>query len=672
MKPTHEIKIGDLLGDASAGKYKATWLGKEAELDGLGENKIAKAKKVFFGKMKAGISELEKPELANKAIKIYKNAAADEFDTAAQIKDLKAKKNPAVTPGKIEWAEEGLDKEMVFQVNFASQEYGGGTFGRGFVQEEIKNVLSTTSSILTANKDFLDLAPRDLGDKEKPTPVVIVGQIKDFTGTDSLPYGWKEDQWKKSHDSMIRSSAPTAFNELAIAANNLGKSYGSDDEKSVKSLFNNALAGFKLAKEVADGEGKSCKIKTGLFGAGAFHNSPEFSIAMQYLAARIADVEIEFCGIAPAKKPYIEAIFSRVDEMIGSKMNLDDVVKEELLGKWKGNVDDRSGWRIDKNIPPLNKKKTVTWGDLKDPSSEGRTDGAIPPLKKSTTPKAPSLKPDADPVKEAAKPIDSGVGLGGEIPIPKKVEGPITKETSEDLSRVLVKSEAVADPKTTSKPVPGPASVVLSTLPNKTTGSKKGPDKIPAPKKDEYSIAKTTSEGPSRTPVKSKDQWKISYPKFYKDENGKKGETGKYWSSAKNNFFGGFFAILPPPFGREAKDGNGKAIDWPLGLISKMMIAAIDLALAVAWGAIEYAIPLAINTLTWPVRKIGNEITNEKKPQEILTTKEVVKKEEEKNSDARLPENDNEKKRVGPSSSPSSGSATRLSLPPPERSKQRQ
>ena len=661
MEPAHEIKIRDLLGDAPAHKYKATWLGKEAELDGIAEKKIAEAKKVFFGKMKLGISALEKPELADKAIKIYKNAAADEFDTTAQIKDLKVKKNPAVNPGKIEWAEEGSDKEMVFQVNFASQEYGGGTFRKGFVQEEIKNVLSTTSSILTANKTSLGLAPRDARDKEKPTPVVIVGQIKDFTGTDSLPYGWKEDQWKKSSDLMIKSSAPTAFNELAIAANNLGKSYGSDNEQSVKSLFNNALAGFKLAKEVADEEGKSCKIKTGLFGAGAFHNSPEFSIAMQYLAARIADVEIEFCGIALDKKPYIEAIFSRVDEMIGSKMSLDDVVTKELLGKWKGNVDDRSGWRTDKNIPPLKKKKTVSWKeDPENASLREKVDGGTPP---------PSLKLNADPVKETAGPIDSGAGLGGKIPITKKVESPITKKTSEGTGRVLVESEEVSDPKTTLESLPVPASVTLSTLPGKTTDSEKSPDKTSILKKDEYSIAKETPKGPSRTPVKSKDRWKISYPRFYKDENGKKGEAGKSWSSAKNNFFEGFFAILPLPFGRGAKDDEGNTLNWPLGLINKMLMATIDLALAVAWGAIEYVIPLVINTLTWPLRKMGNAIADEIKPQEILTTKEVVKKEvvkkkEEENSDARLPENDNEKNRVGPSSSPSSGSATRLLLSP--------
>lgn len=662
MEPAHEIKIRDLLGDAPAHKYKATWLGKEAELDGIAEKKIAEAKKVFFGKMRLGISALEKPELADKAIKIYKNAAAAEFDPRAQIKDLKAKKNPAVTPGKIEWTEEDSGTEMVFQVNFASQNYGGTTFGRGFVQEEIKNVLSTTSSILTANKSFLKLEPRDPRNKEKPTPVVIVGQIKDFTGANSLPYGWSDTKWSGKPNQMTKPSrAPTAFNELAIAADELKKIYGLDNEKSVKSLFNNALAGFKLAKEVADGEGKSCKIKTGLFGAGAFHNSPEFSIAMQYLAARIADVEIEFCGIALDKKPYIEAIFSRVDEMIGSKMSLDDVVTKELLGRWKGNVDDRSGWRTDKNIPPLKKKKTVSWKeDPENASLREKVDGGTPP---------PSLKLNADPVKETAGPIDSGAGLGGKIPITKKVESPITKKTSEGTGRVLVESEEVADPKTTLESLPVPASVTLSTLPGKTTDSEKSPDKTSILKKDEYSIAKETPKGPSRTPVKSKDRWKISYPRFYKDENGKKGEAGKSWSSAKNNFFEGFFAILPLPFGRGAKDDEGNTLNWPLGLINKMLMATIDLALAVAWGAIEYVIPLVINTLTWPLRKMGNAIADEIKPQEILTTKEVVKKEvvkkkEEENSDARLPENDNEKNRVGPSSSPSSGSATRLLLSP--------
>jgi hypothetical protein len=374
MKPAREIEIKDLLSDNST--YKAEWLRKGAELSKIRDPLIREKKIGLFNKMMLGIGELKKSSLTEEKIRIYKKNDYS-FLPTDKISPKHDKKNPAVTSEKIEWKKEGSDGEMVFQVNFAHSEYGGATFGYGFVQEEIKNVLSTTASILTANKASLNLAPRD---QEKPTPVVIVGQIKNFTGTHQLPYGWGGPEWEKPVDSMIKNCPLTTFNELAIAANELKTGYGSDDERSVKALFNNALAGFKLAKEVADAEGKSCKIKTGLFGAGAFHNSPEFSIAMQYLAARIAGVEIEFSVLDQTKHSHVEQIFKRVDEMISSEMSLDHIVKEELLKNWASvqlDVGTRTGgWRTGKNIPSLN-------GVIpKALSSKSAKNGLAPPILK--------------------------------------------------------------------------------------------------------------------------------------------------------------------------------------------------------------------------------------------------------------------------------------------------
>ncbi len=364
MKLVHEIKIKDLLGKDS--QYKGEWLKKKNDLSAITDTKIRRVKMALFREMENKIDALKQSFAGS--IRIYKDAAnADnEFNTKAQIKDLEAKKNPAVSSKLIKWEIEGVSSNMVFQVNFASKEYGGGTFENGFVQEEIKNVLSTTASVLTANNVSLGLAPRK---GEKPTPVVIVGQVKDFNNV-NLPYGWGGAEWDKAAGPMIKDCAPTTFNELAIAANNLGSNYGSDTEQSVKALFNNSLAGFKLAKEVADAEHKSCKIKTGLFGAGAFHNSPEFSIAMQYLAARIADVEIEFCGIGQDKHAHVEQIFERVDEMISSEMSLDDIVKKELLEKWTSVRLDpgtrAAGWRAGEDIPSLSLKKLSSKLSTKD------------------------------------------------------------------------------------------------------------------------------------------------------------------------------------------------------------------------------------------------------------------------------------------------------------------
>jgi len=296
--------------------------------------------------MKASISTT-KDEFSAKKIVIYKNNNYSFKEDEAISNSYKEKKTPDVTSSKIEWKNEDKDNEMVFQVNFANEIYGGATFERGFVQEEIKNVLSTTSSILTANREKFDLDPR--GKESRPTPVVIVGQIKDFDDV-GLPYGWNDSKWNQEAKSMIkRSDSPNVFNELAIAANSI-KKYGDDDEKSVKALFNNALAGFRLAKEVAGN--KKCKIKTGLFGAGAFHNSPEFSIAMQHLASRIANVDVEFCGIDLSKRNYIKGIFDRVDQMIDSGMNLNQITNQ-LIKNWKTANLDNKGWRISKEIPEI-------------------------------------------------------------------------------------------------------------------------------------------------------------------------------------------------------------------------------------------------------------------------------------------------------------------------------
>jgi len=351
MKPAvglkkFEIGIQDLLNEADG--YKKNWLAQESKLSEIktkegirlsesDRKKISDTKKEIFNLMKNEIDQLKNSEISQKQITIYKK---EDYKKENQISISGAKRKPKVISEKIEWKGEDSDNEMVFQVNFANPNYGGGTFGEGFVQEEIKNVLSTTASILTANKEQLNLNPRSRDDK--PTPVVIVGQIKDFDNID-LPYGWNDNKWENPTNKMIkRSDKPEVFNELAIAANRLNGDYGNDTAESVKTLFNNALAGFHLAKNVAGN--KNCKIKTGLFGAGAFRNSPEFSIAMQYLASRIANVEIEFCGINKDPRS-INTIFDRVDEMISSGMSLESIANH-LITNWKSKIGvDSEGWK---------------------------------------------------------------------------------------------------------------------------------------------------------------------------------------------------------------------------------------------------------------------------------------------------------------------------------------
>ena len=144
MKLVHKIEIKNLLGDDP--KYKKEWLGKRSGLNDIKDPLISEKKKGLFDKMETGIDKLKRSSLAGETIRIYKKNDY-EFSPEEKISPRKIEKIPTVTSEKIDWKKEGSDEEMVFQVNFANSTYGGATFGRGFVQEEIKNVLSTTASI---------------------------------------------------------------------------------------------------------------------------------------------------------------------------------------------------------------------------------------------------------------------------------------------------------------------------------------------------------------------------------------------------------------------------------------------------------------------------------------------------------------------------------------------
>ena len=136
------------------------------------------------------------------------------------------------------------------------------------------------------------------------------------------------------------------------------------------------------------------------------------------------------------------------------------------------------------------------------------------------------------------------------------------------------------------------------------------------------------------------DRGKIPYPLFEKknDNEGKplkQSETGQAWDSAKKNFFGGISAALP--WGERAQDdkGNlvvdkdGNPVPRVLGFINKMLMAAVDLALAAAWSVVEYVIPAVINTLSWPVRKM-DEMINKKSSLETQDLENIKKAKTEK------------------------------------------
>lgn len=103
------------------------------------------------------------------------------------------------------------------------------------------------------------------------------------------------------------------------------------------------------------------------------------------------------------------------------------------------------------------------------------------------------------------------------------------------------------------------------------------------------------------------DSWKWSYPAKFKTS-----EAGEYWNKAINNVFDAFDSILP--WGKAAKDENGKTIPWPLGFLNKMSLAVVDLALSIVWGVFDYILPAVINAITWPVRSVAEEKLIERGP----------------------------------------------------------
>ena len=298
---------------------------------------------------------------------------------------LKApRKKPAVTKTK-DWVKWGAENtpQMVFQVNYASGHYGGDTFshGSGLVQEETKAYLSTTAALITANKDKMPKQLQDIGGMAvreggkkgtKPTPVAIIGQIGDFesdpeTMPAGKPRGEETPEWIAiakgdvlPENIITKRKKFVKFNELAIAADHIdavgGKHKGNDTKETVKALFDNSLAGFQLAKQLATNQGAQCKIDTGLFGAGAFNNTAEFSIAMQYLAAQIAEVDsIEFFGIDKKfQSQQIDKITAAIDDMIDEGLSSDAIIDKVLTWQERKDVKERNVWR--KDVPAVKAK----------------------------------------------------------------------------------------------------------------------------------------------------------------------------------------------------------------------------------------------------------------------------------------------------------------------------
>jgi hypothetical protein len=113
-----------------------------------------------------------------------------------------------------------------------------------------------------------------------------------------------------------------------------------------------------------------------------------------------------------------------------------------------------------------------------------------------------------------------------------------------------------------------------------------------------------TEDGVAPPPPVLFDRWKIPYPAKFE-----KSETGQSFSQARNNLFSAF-KIMP------------LRKEWPLEFLSKISVAAVDLALSIAWGVWEYVIPAAINTPAYLIG-IEKEVIKEKKGLEEIGEQKV-------------------------------------------------
>ncbi len=180
--------------------------------------------------------------------------------------------------------------EVVYDVNFGNrQNYGGFVLQvpKRTAQEESKAKLSAASMALAFMHQVEDrngiidltLGEHDLykpgGELSIGRPIIIEGQMFFEEGHNGNRGSYKE------------------VKELALAAPKLdGKNDrpNGDTLDTAKYLFYTAYNGFKLCKD--SNPGKDVTVRSGLWGAGAFKNSSNVSMAMQILASKEAGINL--------------------------------------------------------------------------------------------------------------------------------------------------------------------------------------------------------------------------------------------------------------------------------------------------------------------------------------------------------------------------------------------
>jgi hypothetical protein len=221
--------------------------------------------------------------------------------------------------------------------NFANTRLGGGWNSGGNVQEEQFAQQCSEFALILAkhNSDFsqctlftrknsrepskIDPARFASIDTAKPLLLTHLRCLQKLTPDfeKNIPRIYTERYSDLSQVLEATTDAPP-INMIALAAPELRpKERGAGYTLTlVRDLFNNAYTAYSLAKKYDQSEGKKSFLHLGRWGAGAFGHNVNMVIAIQYLAATLAEVDhVKFTGL---KSDEAQPAILLVDQLIAN------------------------------------------------------------------------------------------------------------------------------------------------------------------------------------------------------------------------------------------------------------------------------------------------------------------------------------------------------------------
>jgi hypothetical protein len=270
-------------------------------------------------------------------------------DQLMQIRNLSLTENPLNKPNfRVEKAWFQYDEADHFYIDFAhSTSLGGAYRSYGCVQEERMFVEFASLAILdfiTQNGvhpcvDKDGVSHNTYPPEALPTPFIVERIKRDFDIT-KVPYA---NDFKKANVATITQGIAEAME--AVPVNIIGlaavdwRGVNTEDRKyNLSQLlyhFDAALLGNKGAQALVKGKIERATIHTAPWGCGAFLNSEKMLTAIQYLAAKTADVEIVFHGIGSSMNPLynekmIKEIVNDIEQALLQKQTPQEIL-ESLL-----------------------------------------------------------------------------------------------------------------------------------------------------------------------------------------------------------------------------------------------------------------------------------------------------------------------------------------------------